>query len=127
MVHPDIASTSKVQVPAGTFYTSLSFRLASTAVPSRPFLFQSTSYDVLKHFRSASHINADDVLSQDAWDRGVIRSDADYYVYAAPRTRDVSRFPNDDATWNTIGHGYQGPGGMQGTDIALLSPKFEMP
>jgi hypothetical protein len=107
-----------VQAPAGTFHSSLSFILTSTAIPSRPFLFRSTSYDVLKHFRSAPHIHAD-VLSQDAWDRGVIRSDTDYSVYAAPRTRDVSRFSNDDATLNAD-HKYQGPGGgMQGADIAF--------
>lgn len=109
-----------MQVPAGTFHSSLSFTfiLTSTAIPSRPFLFRSTSYDVLKHFRSAPHIHAD-VLSQDAWDRGVIRSDTDYSVYAAPRTRDVSRFSSDDAILNATGHGYQGPGGgMQGADIA---------
>jgi Peptidase family M28 len=89
------------------------------SIPSRPFLFRSTSYDVLKHFRSAPHIHAD-VISQDAWDRGIIRSDTDYSVYAAPRTRDVSLLSIDDATLNATGHGYQGPGGgMQGADIAF--------
>lgn len=86
---------------------------------SRPFLFRSTSFEVLKFFRSAPHIHAD-VLSQDAWDRGVIRSDTDYSVYAAPGARNVSRFSTDDATVIADGHGYQGSGGgMQGADIAF--------
>ena len=47
-------------------------------------------------------------------------SDTDYSVYAAPRTRDVSRLSTDDATLNATGHGYQGSGGgMQGADIAF--------
>jgi hypothetical protein len=87
--------------------------------PSRPFLFRSTSYDVLKFFRSAPHIHAD-VLSQDAWDRGVIKSDTDYSVYAAPRIQNASRFSKDGAAVNATGHGYEGPGGgMQGADIAF--------
>ena len=55
------------------------------------------------------HIHVD-VFSQDAWDRGVIRSDTDYSVYASPCTGDVSRFSNDDATFNATGYGCQGPG-----------------
>ena len=103
----------------GYVHSSLSFILTSISIPRRPFLFRSTSYDVLKHFRSAPHIHAD-VLSQDAWDRGVIRSDTDYSVYSAPRTHDVSRLSIDDSTLNATGHGYQGPGGgMQGADIAF--------
>ncbi|KAH9961137.1 hypothetical protein BGW80DRAFT_1463970 [Lactifluus volemus] len=62
----------------------------------RPFLFRTTSYDILKDFRAAPHIHAD-AISQDAWDQGVIRSDTDYSVYSAPRT----------------------PSGMQGADIAF--------
>lgn len=110
-----------MQGPAGTFYNPLAqlFIPTGAAFLSRPFLFRSTSYDILKFFRSAPHIHAD-VLSQDAWDRGVIRSDTDYSVYAAPRTRDVSRFSKIDATVNATGHGYEGSGGgMQGADIAF--------
>ena len=107
-----------MQVPAGTFYNFLlPLFFLRAAFLSRPFLFQSTSYDILKFFRFAPHIHAD-VLSQDAWDRGVIRSDTDYSVYAAPRTRNVSRFSKNDA--NATGHGYEGSGGgMQGVDIAF--------
>ena len=86
---------------------------------SRPFLFRSTSYDVLKVFRAAPHIHAD-VVSQDAWNRGVIRSDTDYSVYSAPRTRDVSHFTGNNATASPTAHGYEGlGGGMQGADIAF--------
>ena len=109
-----------MQVLAGTFCKPLSRLFIPTGAPflSRPFLFRSTSYDVLKFFRSAPHIHAD-VLSQDAWDQGVIRSDTDYSVYAAPRTQNVSRSSIND-TANATGHGYEGPGGgMQGADIAF--------
>jgi hypothetical protein len=86
---------------------------------SRPFLFRTTSYDVLKEFRAAPHIHAD-ALSQDAWDRGVIRSDTDYSVYSAPRTPNNFRLTSDNVTTNTSSHGYQGlGGGMQGADVAF--------
>lgn len=92
------------------------FILTGPIFLSRPFLFRSTSYDVLKHFHSAPHIHAD-VISQDAWDQGVIHSDTDYSVYAAPR---ASLFSKDNATVNATAHGYEGPGGgMQGVDIAF--------
>jgi hypothetical protein len=78
--------------PGGYFSQLPSFILTPITIPIRPFLFRSTSYDgVLKHFCSAPHIHAD-ALSQDARDRDVIRSDMDYSVYAAPRTRHVSAF-----------------------------------
>ena len=59
---------------------------------------------------SAPHIHAN-VLSQDAWYRGVIRSDTDYSGHAAPRARDVSCILNVDATLSGTGHEYQGRGG----------------
>ncbi|KAI0301738.1 hypothetical protein B0F90DRAFT_1936153 [Multifurca ochricompacta] len=89
--------------------------------PSRPFVFRTTSYDVLNAFRSAPHIHAD-VLSQDAWDRGVIRSDTDYSVYSAPHAQRVSRSAGNKKMANatTIVHGYRGAGGgMQGADVAF--------
>jgi hypothetical protein len=94
---------------------------------SRPFLFRSTSYDILKVFRSAPHIHAD-VISQDAWDRGVIRSDTDYSVYSAPRFSHASRSPRGHATANvnTTLHGYEGPGGgMQGADVAFYTSRSQ--
>jgi len=90
-----------------------------TILLSRPFLFRSTSYDVLKAFRTAPHIHAD-ALSQDAWNRGVIRSDTDYSVYSAPLTQDTSYITRNDATASVATHGYAGPGGgMQGADVAF--------
>jgi hypothetical protein len=112
-------------VLAGTFVlSSLSIYLDSNHFPSRPFLFRSTSYDIIKAFRTAPHIHTD-AISQDAWNRGVIRSDTDYSVYSAPRTRDVSRdVAGNDTTASAIAHGYQGPGGgMQGADIAFYSSR----
>jgi hypothetical protein len=79
---------------------------------SRPFLFRTTSYDILSAFRSAPHIHAD-ALSQDAWDQRIIRSDTDYSVYSAPRSWDPTEI-------NATAGGYVGPGGgMQGADIAF--------
>jgi len=84
---------------------------------SRPFLFRSTSYDILNAFRAAPHIHAD-AISQDAWNRGVIRSDTDYSVYSAPLTQDTSHLARNDTTAST--YGYAGPGGgMQGADVAF--------
>ncbi|KAH9990656.1 hypothetical protein BJV74DRAFT_421616 [Russula compacta] len=101
--------------------TFLNFEGAGSG--GRPFLFRSTSYDVLKVFRSAPHIHAD-VLSQDAWDRGVIRSDTDSSVYSAPRLQDVSRLVEDNGTANATAHGYDGPGGgMQGADVAFYASR----
>ena len=84
---------------------------------SRPFLFRTTSYEILKAFRSASHIHAD-ALSQDAWDQRIIRSDTDYSVYSAPRTVGLSSPTETKITTR----GYVGPGGgMQGADIAFYT------
>lgn len=81
---------------------------------SRPFLFRTTSYDILKTFRSTPHIHAD-ALSQDAWDQHIIRSDTDYSVYSAPRTWDPTGV-------NATAYGYVGSGGgMQGADIAFYT------
>ena len=86
---------------------------------SRPFLFRSTSYDVLKAFRTAPHIHAD-AVSQDAWNRGVIRSETDYSVYSAPLTQDTSYIARNDTTAIVATHRYAGPGGgMQGADVAF--------
>ncbi|KAI0264235.1 hypothetical protein BC834DRAFT_884353 [Gloeopeniophorella convolvens] len=89
--------------------TSTFLNLEGAGSGGRPFLFRATSYAVLSAFRSIPHIHAD-ALSQDAWNRGVIRSDTDYSVYSAPRT----------ALVNGSGHGYHGlGGGMQGADVAF--------
>ncbi|KAH9018391.1 hypothetical protein EDB85DRAFT_1873820 [Lactarius pseudohatsudake] len=83
----------------------------------RPILLRTTSYDVLKAFRSAPHIHAD-AVSQDAWDQHIIRSDTDYSVYAAPRTWGDSSL----AQTNVTARGYVGRrGGMQGADIAFYT------
>lgn len=90
-----------------------------TILRSRPFLFRSTSYDILKAFRTAPHIHAD-AVSQDAWNRGVIRSDTDYSVYSAPLTQDTSHLARNDTIPGTATHGYAGAGGgMQGADVAF--------
>jgi len=69
--------------------SSLSFTLTSIAIPSRPFfLFRSTSYDVTdpQNISALHRIYTPMFLSQDAWDKCVIRSDTDSSVFAAPRT-----------------------------------------
>lgn len=117
------SSTLRVQVPAGMVHSSLSYTLTSTAIPSRPFLFRSTSYDLLKHFRSAPHIHADD-LSQDAWDWGVIRSDADYSLYTAPRIRDGSQTMTQ--LWMLLATDIKAPGWHAGRRHHLISFTFEI-
>ncbi|KAI9507743.1 hypothetical protein F5148DRAFT_1284822 [Russula earlei] len=100
--------------------TFLNFEGAGSG--GRPFLFRSTSYDIIKPFRSAPHIHAD-AISQDAWDQGIIRSDTDYSVYSAPRIHDVSR---SHATINATVHGYDGlGGGMQGADVAFYRSRSQ--
>jgi hypothetical protein len=97
--------------------TSTFLNIEGAGSGGRPFLFRTTSYEILKAFRSAPHIHAD-ALSQDAWDQGIIRSDTDYSVYSAPRTRGVSSLTEI----NTTARGYVGPGGgMQGADIAFYT------
>ncbi|KAH9018783.1 hypothetical protein EDB83DRAFT_2528347 [Lactarius deliciosus] len=83
----------------------------------RPILLRTTSYDVLKAFRSAPHIHAD-AISQDAWDQHIIRSDTDYSVYSAPRTWGVSSLAQTNVTIR--GYVDRG-GGMQGADIAFYT------
>ncbi|KAH9959052.1 hypothetical protein BC827DRAFT_1215483 [Russula dissimulans] len=91
--------------------TSTFFNFEGAGAGGRPFLFRSTSYDVIKAFRSASHIHAD-VISQDAWDQEIIRSDTDYSVYSAPRIYSA--------------HGYEGyGGGMQGADVAFYRSRSQ--
>ena len=81
---------------------------------SRPFLFRTTSYEILRAFRSTPHIHAD-AISQDAWDQRIIRSDTDYSVYSAPRKWDPTEIGANTS-------GYVGPGGgMQGADIAFYT------
>lgn len=95
--------------------TSTFLNIEGAGSGGRPFLFRTTSYDILKAFRSAPHIHAD-VISQDAWDQRIIRSDTDYSVYSAPRTWGVSSL----TAINASARGYVGPGGgMQGADIAF--------
>ncbi|KAN0137858.1 hypothetical protein V8E53_004342 [Lactarius tabidus] len=94
--------------------TSTFLNIEGAGSGGRPFLFRTTSYEILKTFRSTPHIHAD-ALSQDAWDQRIIRSDTDYSVYAAPRTWDPKRI-------NATPHGYVGlGGGMQGADIAFYT------
>ncbi|KAI9445618.1 hypothetical protein BJY52DRAFT_1315924 [Lactarius psammicola] len=97
--------------------TSTFLNIEGAGSGGRPFLFRTTSYEILKAFRSAPHIHAD-AISQDAWDQRIIRSDTDYSVYSAPRTRGVSSLTETNAT----ARGYVGPGGgMQGADIAFYT------
>ncbi|KAF8262682.1 hypothetical protein EI94DRAFT_663412 [Lactarius quietus] len=94
--------------------TSTFLNIEGAGSGGRPFLFRTTSYEILKAFRSATHIHAD-ALSQDAWDQRIIRSDTDYSVYSAPRIWDPTGH-------NATSHGYVGPGGgMQGADIAFYN------
>ncbi|KAI9441833.1 hypothetical protein H4582DRAFT_1420677 [Lactarius indigo] len=97
--------------------TSTFLNIEGAGSGGRPFLFRTTSYEVLKTFRSAPHIHAD-AISQDAWDQHVIRSDTDYSVYSAPRTWRASSLTESNVT----ARGYVGPGGgMQGADIAFYT------
>jgi len=75
-------------------------------------------FDIVQTFRVAPHIHAD--ASQDAWNRGVVRSDTDYSVYSAPRAREVPQgLAGNDTIASVTVHGYQGTGGsMQGADVA---------
>ncbi|KAI0055717.1 Zn-dependent exopeptidase [Artomyces pyxidatus] len=80
----------------------------------RPFLFRTTSLDVLRAFKSVPHPHAN-VLSADAWSRGIIRSDTDYSIYAAPRAgggmdgADVA-FYKGRARYHTAGDSVRGMG-----------------
>lgn len=97
--------------------TSTFLNIEGAGSGGRPFLFRTTSYEVLKAFRSAPHIHAD-AISQDAWDQRIIRSDTDYSVYSAPRTWGGSSLTETNAT----ARGYVGPGGgMQGADVAFYT------
>ncbi|KAH8981758.1 hypothetical protein EDB86DRAFT_416246 [Lactarius hatsudake] len=96
--------------------TSTFLNIEGAGSGGRPFLFRTTSYEVLKAFRSAPHIHAD-AISQDAWDQHIIRSDTDYSVYSAPRTWGGSSLTETNATARHVGPG----GGMQGADIAFYT------
>ncbi|KAI0051551.1 hypothetical protein FA95DRAFT_1554372 [Auriscalpium vulgare] len=93
--------------------TSRFINFEGAGAGGRPFLFRTTSLDMLEAFKKVPHPHAN-VISADAWKRGIIRSDTDYSVYAG----------SPDASPSTGDQGYKGPGGgMRGADVAFYKSR----